>query len=94
MVDVVARGLKSLLDDNQGGRIAMDSDKWGKIPCPRCGGFGVVSEYTLGGTDFLGPAECGNCEGNGVLWRHETGTIAVYPGGPLRGKISMRGEEA
>ena len=61
------------------------SVKWRVIDCPRCGGHGVISVYTLGGTDFLGAGECPKCGGNGVLWISPKDRIADNPGGPFRG---------
>lgn len=57
--------------------------KW--IRCSSCGGHGLVSGYTLGGTDFLGAEECRHCS-SGRIWRYPSGVLALYPGGPLCGR--------
>lgn len=50
---------------------------WLRIDCGCCNG------YAWGGTD---PSECWDCSGSGWLSVHaETGTLALYPGGPLVG---------
>jgi hypothetical protein len=60
---------------------------WRIIGCPNCLGHGLVSDYG-NGEDFYGAKECPDCFGRGSLSVSEKGTLAVYPGGPLRGKLS------
>ncbi len=68
-----------------------DLRKWRKESCVRCSGHGVVSSYTFDGSDFLGPEECDDCGGYGVVWVHrKTGTMAQYPGGRLMGRRSIQ----
>ena len=57
---------------------------WRTIECGNCGGGEVVSDYTMGGSDFLGPKECDWC-GGGVLWVLPSGHMFAWPGGPARG---------
>lgn len=66
-------------------------DQWRTTRCERCRGYGVVSAYTPGGTDFLGAAECGRCGGSGRLYIRPGGAVAHYPGGPFCG---MYGRDA
>lgn len=61
--------------------------KWRTVPCSNCDGKGVVSVYTLGGTDFDGPGECRDCSG-GVQYVTRTGRLVQYPGGPFCGRLS------
>lgn len=68
-----------------------DMRKWRQERCSGCGGHGIVSGYTLGGTDFVGAEECDDCNGGGVIYIHRrTGTIAEYPGGRLLGRLSKK----
>ncbi len=67
---------------------------WHKVRCGSCGGYGVVSTYTFGGDDFLGPGERESCGGSGLIWISPKGRIADYPGGSFRGsygRIGSRG---
>ncbi|MBE3040553.1 MAG: hypothetical protein IMZ62_17280 [Chloroflexi bacterium] len=64
--------------------------KWHTITCAACGGAGMVSEYTCGGDDFLGPKECDCCGGSGEQWVSPQGRIADYPGGPFRGRATEK----
>lgn len=57
---------------------------WRTITCPRCRGYGQISVYTLGGTDFDGATECPDCA-CGVLWVRPSDHVFAYPGGPARG---------
>lgn len=51
---------------------------WDRIDCGCCNGLKWGGET---------PTECKDCGGNGWLARHrETGTLALWPGGPLRGR--------
>ncbi len=63
----------------------MTKGKW--IKCSDCGGHGVVSGYTIGGTDFTGAEECSHCAG-GRQWLYPSGHIAQYPGGPMAGRLT------
>ncbi len=56
------------------------------IKCVHCDGHGMVSDYGSLGRDFEGPAECDDCGGSGQIVRYESGVLAQYPGGPLRGR--------
>jgi len=62
-------------------------NKWTEIPCGRCGGCGLVSEYTFGGTDFLGAGECPDCGGSGAQWMRPSGHLFMHPGGPAIGSM-------
>jgi hypothetical protein len=69
----------------------MTHPAWDEITCWRCNGHGIVSSY--GANDFLGPAVCDKCEGNGILFLHKkTNTLALYPGGPLCGRMERMPE--
>lgn len=60
---------------------------WEPWSCVVCMGYGHVPDYGPLGMDFEGEKECDFCQGNGHIWKHSrTGTLALYPGGPLRGK--------
>ena len=63
----------------------MSKSKGEWITCWNCGGYGVVSGYTFGGTDFTGAKECAKCSSGG-MWRYPSGVLARYPGGPLCGR--------
>ena len=63
---------------------------WKKIQCSSCGGHGLVSSYTLDGSDFLGAEECSDCRGAGVVFVSTKGTIAQYPGGPFLGRLTKQ----
>jgi hypothetical protein len=63
----------------------MNMKKWKSIRCFCCYGTGMVSDYGCG-EDFYGPKECDMCAGNGKYWKHKSGVIAQYPGGPFLGK--------
>jgi len=67
--------------------------RWKALDCPSCGGRGVVSAYTFGGTDFLGPGECPHCN-SGVIFVSEGDRVADFPGGPFRGRWPGAFEEA
>ena len=57
---------------------------WLEIKCS-CGGYGQVSSYTLGGTDFLGAKECSDCGGSGRVFISENDRMVEYPGGRFLG---------
>lgn len=59
---------------------------WRATMCPHCDGKGVVSSYTLGGSDFLGPAECSMCGGSGRVYISPKDRVASWPGGPFQGQ--------
>lgn len=59
--------------------------KWLTMRCTSCRGYGQVSAYTLGGTDFLGAGECHNCGGGGIVYVSPKDRLAMYPGGPFCG---------
>ena len=73
---------------------------WSRVACGSCGGHGMVSDYSTG--DFEGPKECDDCGGGGAYWVHrESGLVALWPGGPWRGRLpaaeverELRAEEA
>ncbi len=62
--------------------------EWRIVKCDECDGRGVVSSYTLGGTDFEGAKVCPTCRGNGQLYITPTGRIAQYPGGRFVGRAT------
>ena len=64
----------------------MSDAQGGWIECSECGGCGLISVYSA--TDFEGADECRECSG-GRLWRYASGVIALYPGGPLRGRTTL-----
>lgn len=56
-----------------------NSSDWTQVDCYCCNGI------AWGGDS---PMECDMCAGNGWYARHEkTGTLALWPGGPLRGRV-------
>jgi len=56
--------------------------KWDEIDCGCCNGL------EWGGEE---PRECNSCNGTGRIFRHrKTGVLAVYPGGPFRGKDNRK----
>ena len=61
---------------------------WKEIKCWSCDGHGQVSSYAADGSDFLGAAECGTCDGSGRLFQSPRGSIARWPGGPFVGRLS------
>lgn len=61
--------------------------RWREISCV-CGGHGIVSDY--GGGDFNGAKECAECGGSGRQFLSDKGVIAIYPGGPLRGRLTKK----
>jgi DnaJ-class molecular chaperone len=63
---------------------------WRTLPCPRCGGHGLVSVYTMGGGDFVGAGECNTCSGSGQLWIRPSGHTFSYPSGPAQGMWSKQ----
>ena len=58
------------------------------ILCSSCSGHGQVSWYSQ--DDFLGPEECYECDGKGVIWLYPNGALAKFKGGPLLGRIYRR----
>lgn len=54
------------------------------INCPRCNGYGVVSDYSY--NDFNGVKECSKCEGSGSFVVYKNDALAHYPGGPFCGR--------
>ena len=62
-----------------------------EIRCESCAGKGVVARYSY--NDFEGPEECDYCGGAGVQTAYPSGAITMYPGGPLRGRLT-NGERA
>ena len=60
--------------------ICITNPNWIKVDCDCCGGI------KWGGEE---PIECKQCRGNGYYCVHiKTGTMALYPGGPLLGKYN------
>lgn len=59
---------------------------WTPQKCYDCNGHGLVPDYSYGGREFEGPAECRTCDGTGQFWRSPKGALAKYPGGPFIGK--------
>lgn len=56
--------------------------KWKQVACGCCAGI------EWGGCE---PRECQDCGGNGSLWLSPRGkALALYPGGPFRGKPSKK----
>lgn len=58
---------------------------WLKDRCGNCGGHGIVSDYGMG-DDFYGPKDCDSCDGAGSVWISSGDRVALYPGGPLKGR--------
>lgn len=58
---------------------------WRTVGCPSCGGDGLVSVYSGGGSDFEGAGECRDCNGGGMLFIRPSGSLFQYPGGPAAG---------
>lgn len=63
---------------------------WRVVSCSACGGHGLVSKYTIDGSDFEGADECGVCMGSGRIWATPKGALARWPGGPFVGRLSNR----
>ena len=61
---------------------------WKQRQCGNCLGYGVVSVYSM--NDFEGPGECNACQGAGVIWEGPKGVLAMYPGGPLLGRLTNK----
>jgi hypothetical protein len=60
-----------------------EREGWHRERCSSCGGHGMVSSYTLDGSDFLGAEECRSCAGAGMYWRTPRGRHVLHPGGPF-----------
>ena len=58
---------------------------WKNIQCVACGGHGLLGDWG-NGEDFYGPRECNDCFGSGRIWKSPKGYLAIYPGGPFRGR--------
>ena len=56
-----------------------DYPDWIKYDCGCCGGILWGGEY---------PRDCGECLGSGVYYKHKSGMVAMYPGGPFLGRKS------
>lgn len=57
---------------------------WVRVDCGCCAGL------EWGGFE---PRTCRDCGGNGFLAKHvASGTMALYPGGPLRGRVASTAE--
>jgi DnaJ-class molecular chaperone len=63
----------------------VSASDWTSRKCPNCEGHGQVCEYSFGGGDFEGPAECKDCNGTGQIWKSPRGALAQYPGGKFLG---------
>lgn len=67
---------------------------WVWEQCGCCHGTGLVLNGSIAPSD-ISPTECDACWGNGRIAKHTaTGTLALYPGGPLLGKEHDRQEES
>lgn len=56
-------------------------------------GWTLIDCGCSGGVEWGGeePVECSFCRGSGRLSRHDaSGTVALYPGGPIRYKVRAR----
>jgi DnaJ-class molecular chaperone len=62
--------------------------RWTKILCHGCDGHGLISAYTIDGSDFLGADECKTCNGSGQLFQSSKGVLVQWPGGPFMGRAS------
>jgi DnaJ-class molecular chaperone len=60
-----------------------EQEGWRHVPCCMCNATGMQSQYSLDGSDFLGPKECDSCAGTGQLWVTPRGRHVLYPGGPF-----------
>lgn len=56
------------------------------IPCPDCGGHGVVTNTYTGDPD-----DCHTCGGSGAVWQYKSGAIATRPGGRFIGSTKKVG---
>lgn len=57
---------------------------WTELDCGCCGGLEWGGEV---------PRDCRTCKGSGSLARHDaTGTLAMYPSGPLLGRETVRAD--
>jgi len=57
---------------------SIDYPKWEEIDCGCCAGIAWGGNY---------PNTCNYCEGTGRLFCHiKSGVLALYPGGPFKGK--------
>lgn len=66
-------------------RALPDYPGWADVDCGCCGGIEWGGEQ---------PRECRSCGGTGSIARHtKTGTLALYPGGPLCGRESLEAQE-
>lgn len=74
--------------DSKQGKIV----RWEPEPIPDYPGWvwqdcGCSAGLQWGGES---PAECPACDGTGMVAKHlESGTLAVYPGGPLKGRETV-----
>lgn len=66
------------------------ADGWFTIPCSNCRGYGVVSQYTYSGDDFLGAGECPYCGGSGSEWVTPSGRLMDYPSGRFTGRLTEK----
>ena len=62
-------------------------------PSEDCGDWLIIDCGCCTGLQWgrQGPVECPTCKGGGVLYLHKkTGTLALYPGGPLCGSVGRK----
>jgi transcription elongation factor Elf1 len=59
----------------------IQDDRPRRIKCPHCGGHGLVGVW-VGDYEV---AECEECGGMGELTVYPNDSVAMYPGGPMRG---------
>ena len=57
-----------------------------EIKCFECEGHGLTCNYG----DLENVRECRECNGSGVNWLYESGSLAMYAGGPLKGRVTSK----
>ena len=66
--------------------------QWRSFTCPNCDGRGlVISSNSFDRNEIV---ECSDCGGSGQLWVTDKDIVAMYPGGPFRGKWPGQYKEA
>lgn len=58
----------------------LEGNKYKNVGCPDCSGYGCNLEEP-------DVKECKTCAGSGALYEYENKTLALYKGGPMRGRM-------